>query len=86
MQSLSKSTIFGHVMVCSSLAVHRRFVETYYRHLQGSKIMPNKQSAGNKKAAESLYKRRWTSTGIHGIALQMTALFIITAVRTSNPT
>jgi hypothetical protein len=31
-------------------------------------------------------KRRWTSTGLNALTPQKTVLFIVTAVRTSNPT
>jgi hypothetical protein len=67
-----KSAIFWDIPPCSPLIVNRGFGGTYRLHLQGRK---NKFS---KKPAQL--------NGLHGVISQKMVLFIITAVKISNPT
>jgi hypothetical protein len=87
---------------CSSVEVHRRFGGTCGLHLQGRRVSQarNQQDAGGKKSWFLAWltllswrwrryfplKRGWTSPDLHSIITQKTILFIVTAVRTSNPT
>jgi hypothetical protein len=64
----------------SPLKVNRRFGPIYRLHLQGRKI----NRARNQR--ESRWQAWLTFNGLHGIISQKMVLFIITAVRTSNPT
>jgi hypothetical protein len=65
-----KMAVFWVVAPCSLVEVYQCFRGPCCLHHQGALMM---------EAAK-------TSTRLHGAATQKTAIFILTAVRTSNPT
>jgi hypothetical protein len=69
---------------CSPLKVNRCFGGTCSLHLQGRRIISERNQHESRWQAETP-KRQLTFNGLHGIISQKTELFIITAVRTSNP-
>jgi hypothetical protein len=72
---LLKNAVFWDVAPCRS-CVNWHFGGTYCLHLQGRKIREQGTSVS-----------RWLATqDLHSATSQKTALFIVTAVKTSNPT
>jgi hypothetical protein len=85
-----KSTIVRDIMPCSPLKANLRFGGTYRLHLHG--LLPRSRWYFGRLILRPWRwrwyvppKRRLTFNGLHSVVSQKTVLFIITAVRTSNP-
>jgi hypothetical protein len=81
-----KNAVFWDVAPCRS-CVNRRFGGTYRLHHQGRKIRERGTSVSRWLLTEwcASPKRRFTQN-LHGATSKKTALFIVTAVKTSNLT
>jgi hypothetical protein len=70
-----KNAVFWGVAPCRCGLLNRRFGGSYRHHLQGRKIRERRTSVS-----------RFNRPHLHGATPQKTAFFIVTAVKTSNPT
>jgi hypothetical protein len=80
-----KSSVFWDITSCSPLKVHRRFGGICRLPLHSSRVSKerNQHVAGSKHVA---WQRRLTFNVLYGVISQKIELFIVTAVRTYNPT
>jgi hypothetical protein len=81
-----KNTLFWDLTPRNLIEVYWRFGGTYLPLFSRSKSKPCKQLARSYEMQYVPLKRRWTSTGMHGVTSQKIVLFILTASRTSKPT
>jgi hypothetical protein len=81
--SVLKSTNFWDVKVCSPGDVNQHFGGTCCLHLQGQSVGQARNQQEGKCFPAKCW---WTSTTLYGITSQKAVLFIVTTVRTSNPT
>jgi hypothetical protein len=82
-----KSSIFWDITPCSPLKVKWRFGRTLCLRLQDRRISRARNQRESRWQADEMLtpKRRLTFNGLHGIISQKTDVFILTAVRISNP-